>query len=92
MKQLEQLEQWVAGNPLHNYEIGECCPDFSCCRGIHTMVDLPVRETFYAAYKTGNEKLTTRLLMEFLSRALSDEGLDKKVYIAGLEVSRQELD
>lgn len=31
-----------------------------------------------------------RMLMEFLSGALADEFPDKKVYIAGLDVSRRE--
>ena len=86
MKRTEQLNLWVAGKPVHNDEKGECCPDFSCC---NKEVSTPqeVKELFRHAYLAGNEVLVNRLLMEFLSNALSG----KNVYIAGLEASRQEL-
>jgi len=27
----EQLKLWAGGNSIHNLELNECCPDFSCC-------------------------------------------------------------
>jgi len=84
----KQLEEWVKGNPIHNGKdksSGECCPDFSCCGG--DLAPLEVRELFVKA----KEPLRTRMLMEFLEKMLAKQLPDKKVYIAGLETSRQEL-
>ena len=82
-----QLELWVKGESVHNDDRGECCPDFSCC---NKEVDTPlaVKEIFFNAYHTDNEKVCHRLLMEFLSNALSGES----VHIAGLDASRREED
>ncbi len=81
-----QLESWVFGESVHNEDRDECCPDFSCC---NKSIDTPmeVREVYFKAYHSGNEVVCYRLLMEFLSNALSGEN----VYIAGLEASRQEV-
>ena len=83
----EQLELWLDGKSVHNVEIDECCPDFSCCRP-ELLAPKDVREIFVKAHRQGNENVTNRLLMEFLGKSLEDYN----VYIAGLEASRQEVD
>ena len=91
MREVEQLQQWVKGNPIHNKKRDECCPDFSCCSpGL--LAPKEVRETFYNAYIKGNNKVTDRLLMEFLSKMI-EKGKKPyyKIHIAGLEASRREL-
>jgi hypothetical protein len=87
MESDEQLNLWLEGIPKHNTTRGECCPDFSCCRP-ELLAPREVREIFVAAQRSGNDRVTDRLLMEFLCRALAD----KNVYIAGLEASRQEVE
>jgi len=92
MKSEEQLEQWLKGNPLHDNEKGGwCCPDFSCCCP-DLLAPVEVREVFVAAKKSGNDKIVSRMLMEFLGKMLSKEFSEKKVHIAGLESNRQELE
>ena len=84
MTDLEQLSEWVDGRPVHG---NNCCPDFSCCQP-QLLAPPAVRELFAAAHKAGNEEVTMRMLMEFLGKAFSSE----KVYIAGLEASRNEVE
>lgn len=79
MTTTEQLERWVAGDPQHNHERGECCPDFSCCRG--QMVELEVRQRFQQAVLEEDEPTQHRMLMGFLGRAL--EGFN--VYVSGAD-------
>ena len=73
----EQLEEWVNGNPIHNQERDECCPDFSCCGG--NMAPKIERERFAKAFYDGDESLQMEMLMMFLGNAFSD----KNIYIAG---------
>lgn len=91
MKTTEQLNLWVEGKSIHNDELNECCPDFSCC---NKKVTTPkaVREIFRNAYLKGNRTVVDRMLMEFLSGALADEFPSKKVYIVGLDASRREAE
>jgi len=91
MKVFEQLNLWAEGKSIHNDETNECCPDFSCC---NKKVSTPkaVREVFRNAYLKGNQAVIERMLMEFLSKALVDEFPAKKVYIAGLDASRCEVE
>jgi len=91
MKIEEQTEQWLLGNPLHNNERDECCPDFSCCTP-ELLAPMEVREVFVAARKSGNNKIVSRMLMEFLGKMLEVNLPEKKVNIAGLESNRQELE
>lgn len=74
----EQLEQWLAGNPVHGEQ---CCPDFSCCRGKDTMAPLVQRERFVKAVREGDEKTKFEMLGMFLGAAMS--GHD--VYVAGVD-------
>jgi len=83
----EQLEQWLKGNSVHNTKIDECCPDFSCCnRKMSTSIE--VKERFVKAIKEKDDKTKTEMLGMFLGQAIST--MDKKVYIAGLEVAERE--
>ena len=79
----EQLASWVEGNPIHLPQ--HCCPDFSCCRP-ELLAPVAVRELFAAAYTAHNEAVEMRMLMEFLGKAFDT----KRVYIAGLDNSREE--
>lgn len=84
---LEQLNLWVDGKSVHNNEREECCPDFSCC---HKQVNTPqvVKELFRDAYLRDKQEVVSRLLMEFLGNAFSDEN----IHIVGLEAMRREVD
>jgi len=72
----EQLEEWVKGNPIHNNERNECCPDFSCCCP-DLLADERTRKEFAAA---GDEKRMAMLMM-FLSAGFASDG--QIVRIAG---------
>ena len=80
---LEQLEQWVKGNPIHDHEHGQCCPDFSCCTG--KIANEKERRAFYEAFKQGNVELTDGMLMMFLSELLVEQLPYKNVHLAGFE-------
>ena len=84
---LEQLDSWQQGKPIHNDEADECCPDFSCCRP-ELLAPPDIRDMFVAAYQSGREEVWMRMLMTFLEKAVSA----KRVYIAGLETSKLELE
>jgi hypothetical protein len=87
----KQTLDWVNGNPKHNYTDGECCPDFSCCNP-ELLAAKEVRELFYKADQTGNDKVRSRMLGEFLGKMVDAMPDKTKVHIVGLDVSRQELD
>ena len=59
----EQLDLWVEGESKHNAERDECCPEL--------LAPKEVREVFAAAFLSDNEKVTYRMLMEFLGRAIA---------------------
>lgn len=77
MKIEEQLDQWVMGNPIHNNERDECCPDFSCCNG--SMASEKERKRFAKAYYEGDEEVQFQMLIMFLSNAFKD----KNIHIVG---------
>ncbi len=79
MTQHEQLDEWVKGNPIHNDERDECCPDFSCCR--KGIAPPKVRERFARAFREDDEATTMQMLMMFLGGCLED--IDVDVHIAG---------
>ena len=79
MKDEEQLDEWVKGNPIHNKEKDICCPDFSCCRGKENIADKEVRERFAKAYYAKDEETQNQMLMMFLGSLLNDSN----IYIAG---------
>lgn len=71
MKAEEQLKLWVDGNPMHNEERDECCPDFSCCSG--SISPLAIRKKFAKAYRKNDEKVIYEMLTEFLGKCLENE-------------------
>lgn len=73
----KQLEDWVNGKSTHNNSTGECCPDFSCCKG--RMADKETRERFKKAVEEDDEETVMTMLMMFLGRLV--EG--KEILISG---------
>jgi hypothetical protein len=72
----KQLEEWVKGNPIHNTNRDECCPDFSCCRG--AIADKDVRERFAKAIHENDDYTKMEMLGMFLGAAFEDE----KIYVS----------
>lgn len=82
-----QLEYWSKGVSVHNEVDDECCPDFSCCnKKMNTPKE--VRERFVKAVNDKDDKTKMEMLGMFLGQAMAT--MDKKVYIAGLEVPTSE--
>lgn len=77
MTSLEQLNEWVKGNSIHNTESGECCPDFSCCNS-DVNTDIETRKMFRKAYIERNEELVIAILSGFLGEATSGYITEKK--------------
>ncbi len=91
MTHTEQLEKWVAGNPVHNGKRGdpntECCPDFSCCGG--EIADLETRQRFQKAFLEGDRETKNAMLGIFLGKMLASHRPNVNVYLAGdAETSR----
>ena len=80
MKAEEQLAEWLKGNPIHNDDRDECCPDFSCCQP-ELLVDQRTRQAFVDA----NEALRMSMLGMFLGNAIALAAVEKKVYVAGAD-------
>lgn len=74
MKVKEQVDEWVKGNPIHNDERDECCPDFSCCNG-GVMATRDVRERFSKAYHENDEETQMQMLGMFLGGAFERENV-----------------
>jgi hypothetical protein len=95
MDSKEQTRLWVEGKSIHNKrilngrEIEECCPDFSCCNP-ELLAPKEVRELFYKARLEDNNKITDRLLGEFLSKLIATIPSKPKVHIAGLDALRRD--
>ena len=75
-----QLSEWLKGNPVHNDEQDECCPDFSCCQP-ELLADQKTRQAFADA----DEELRMTMLGMFLGAAIAAMEADPKVYLAGLD-------
>jgi len=71
----EQLDEWVKGNPVHNDERNECCPDFSCCNG-GNIAPREVRERFARAYYEEDRDTQIQMLLMFLGDAFTSLGHD----------------
>jgi len=77
---LEQLEEWVVGNNVHNVERDECCPDFACCQTTgHFTPEL--RKKFLTAYIEGGAEAVEPMLFMGLTGLLSTTEVE--TYIAG---------
>lgn len=96
LNQQEQLDKWLAGNPVHNPLVwgdeavtvdgglgGECCPDFSCCTG--NIQSLKFRQAFV----NGTDRERQTLMFAGLGAVIADiplMGDDKTApmaYLAG---------
>lgn len=78
-----QLEQWLAGNPIHHKwgdsrECEECCPDFSCCDK-SLMWDEKTRRAFVE-----HPELRDEMCMMAIAGLLNKDDLLKDVEIVGL--------
>lgn len=73
MRVEEQLKLWREGDPQHNKDRDECCPDFSCCR---PELLAPEEERIMFCDRP---ELRGKMLGIFLCRAFEN----KKVHIAG---------
>ena len=86
MTNIEQLQRWVEGDPVHNEESGQCCPDFSCCKP-HLLADVEVRKRFQKAHLEKDARTEHEMLMMFLGAMLggSEENTEEaaQAYIAG---------
>ncbi len=76
----EQLAEWLKGNPIHNDERDECCPDFSCCQP-----DLLADEKTRQAFVDAREDQRTSMLGMFLGAMLEKDGKADDVYLAGFD-------
>ena len=74
----EQLDRWVAGDPVHDHDNDQCCPDFSCCVEA-IMAPLHERESF----RDADDDKRQAMLLIFLRRMVDAELPGKAVYIAG---------
>ena len=61
----EQLDKWVAGDSVHDYENDQCCPDFSCCNP-DLAAHIGDREIFRKYFLEGNDSGTMTMLTGFL--------------------------
>ena len=76
----EQLEAWLKGNPQHNEDLDQCCPDFSCCVP-DLLVDYETRKAFAEA----DEELQMSMLGLFLGKAFAATGMLDKVHLVGFD-------
>lgn len=81
----KQMDEWVKGNPIHNKERDECCPDFSCCTG--KIAPREVRVRFAKAVHDGDENTKIQMLIMFLGNAFAD----KNIYIAGDDAAHNKV-
>ena len=75
-----QTREWLAGNPIHNTERDECCPDFSCCEP-RLLWPLEQRQEFADA----DEDVRNGMLMMSLGAAFVLAGARDGVHIVGLD-------
>lgn len=80
MKPIEQVREWVKGNPIHNDEFDECCPDFSCCTG--RIAPKKVRERFLKAWEDQDTDTMYEMLGMFLVDMVQKE-TGQEVELAG---------
>jgi len=80
----EQVELWAAGEPRHNRDRDECCPDFSCCQPEYLAPEKE-RQKFLELWRDreNNGDADEALLYGYLGRALAAMGTEKDVYVGG---------
>jgi hypothetical protein len=74
----DQLRQWADGVPVCPNTVGECCPDFSCCRR-HLLWPEEKRRLFVAADQATRE----RMMMGSLVALTRDAGVRAHVIGVG---------
>ena len=89
MTNQEQLEKWVAGESIHNHDLDQCCPDFSCCCK-DILAPVHERINFKKAFMAKDEKTIFLMLGTFLQRMAIHES-KSDVYLAGQEAQGQTL-
>lgn len=77
----EQTDRWVEGEPVHNPDRDECCPDFSCCNP-DLLAPKKEREEFAEAHYNNDTDTVYNYLFYFLGKMV-DAKSSKKVHIAG---------
>jgi hypothetical protein len=85
-----QLEQWLAGNPVHNNwdndpNNSECCPDFSCCNK-QLMWSEKMRKA-YVEHPELRDEMGATALFEMLQQNGSLDGVE----ILGLTKNNQAI-
>lgn len=73
-----QLDSWLLGQPVHNTEFDECCPDFSCCQP-----SLMWPEEERKAFAQASDEQRMKMLVHGLSSTISSAFSDKLVYVSG---------
>jgi hypothetical protein len=63
-----QLETWLRGVPLHDYELGRCVPDMSCCRK-ELLAPFEERVLFIESLSNRRMDICEGMLLIFGSRA-----------------------
>lgn len=79
----EQLALWRQGRSLHNDELNQCCPDFSCCDPSLQSTQ-GIRDLYFKAFTEGNEKLIQDMLVGFMQRAcnkLTEDDPEYEVHV-----------
>lgn len=79
---IKQLNNWVEGNPYHEDELDQCCPDFSCCQK-ELLAPEYERKLFRKCYLDGNDEVVNQMLMAFLQRAIDIHTREKDVHVVG---------
>jgi hypothetical protein len=64
----EQLQRWLAGAPECPNNVGECCPDFSCCNP-KLLWPVEKRQKYIEAGQEEREKFLLSSLGSVLSEA-----------------------
>lgn len=76
----EQLDKWVEGESIHNKELGNCVPDFSCCRPA-LATKLEVRQKFKAADGIERMRMCGQFYADLVKLDASKKYPDAKVVI-----------
>jgi len=76
----KQIIEWVKGNSIHD---GNCCPDFSCCKGKSLLAPESERKRFAKYYFKDDYEAQNDMLVGFLSKLLEREAI-KNPHITGV--------
>ena len=85
----EQLQLWLIGQPVHNHDLGECCPDFSCCCP-ELLARVEVRRAFVAANEAAREAYLLSFLVGAVGAISKESEQTQDVYIAGRNLEEEQ--